>query len=73
VDDLKTGRISNPSGVDRVHLAALEVMDDPLPYGVAPNADILENLMAQAVLQGIIDAPIALDDLFARSTLELTG
>jgi 4,5-dihydroxyphthalate decarboxylase len=73
VDDLKGGRISTLSAIDKVHLAALEVMDDPLPYGIAPNQRVLETLMAQAVSQGIIDGPIALQDLFASATLDLTG
>ena len=37
VEDLKAGRIAEPSHADKVHLAALEVMDDPLPYGIEPN------------------------------------
>ena len=73
VADLKAGRIDSPTAADRVHLAALEVMDDPLPYGVAPNEATLETLMAQAVAQGIVDAPIPLPDLFAPGTRELVG
>lgn len=73
VDDLKAGRIGTPSAIDKVHLAALDIMDDPLPYGIAPNLRVLETLMQQAVSQGIIDGPIALPDLFASSTLDLVG
>ena len=73
VSDLKAGRISKLTAADKIHLAALEAMDDPLPYGLAPNADTLENLMQHVLAQGIIDADIPLDGLFARNTLELTG
>lgn len=73
VADLKAGRIAEPTAVDKVHLAALEVMDDPLPYGLAPNRDTLDRLMGHAVAQGIIDAPIALEDLFAANTVDLVG
>ncbi len=45
VADLKAGRIAEPTPADQVHLAALEVMDDPLPYGIAPNQHVLEMLM----------------------------
>ena len=38
-------------------------MDDPLPYGIALNPDTLTNLMQQVVAQGIIDAPLMLEDL----------
>jgi 4,5-dihydroxyphthalate decarboxylase len=73
VDVLKAGRIYDPTPLDKVHLAALEVMDDPLPYGVEPNRAILATLMKQAVVQGIIDTPIPIDDLFAESTRGLAG
>lgn len=73
VKALKSGQIGEVTGVDKVHIAALDVMDDPLPYGLDPNRDILERLMATALAQGIIDAPMPLDSLFAPSTLGLTG
>jgi 4,5-dihydroxyphthalate decarboxylase len=69
VDDLKAGRISDPTAVDKVHLAAMEYLDDPLPFGVAPNRATLEGLVGHAVTQKIIPQPIALEDLFAKSVL----
>ncbi len=71
--ELRAGRIGAPTAADKVHLAAMEAMDDPLPYGIAPNLSVLEGLMAQAMAQTIIDAPLALKDLFAPDTLELVG
>jgi len=73
VDDLKAGRITDPSRVDKVHSAALDVMDDPLPYGVEPNRKTLEGLIGHAVTQKIISGPMALDDLFARPVLDAVG
>lgn len=69
VNDLKAGRIAEPGRVDRIHRAALDAMDDPLPYGIEPNRDTLERLVAHAVTQKIIPAPIALEDLFAEPVL----
>ncbi len=69
VDDLKAGRISEPSPVDKVHLAAMEFMDDPLPYGIEPNRHTLEGLIGHAVTQKIIPEPLALEDLFAEPVL----
>jgi 4,5-dihydroxyphthalate decarboxylase len=66
VGDLKAGRISEPTGVDKVHLAAFEVIDDPLPFGIEPNRDTLEGLVGHAVTQKIIPQPLALEDLFAK-------
>lgn len=73
LEDLRAGRISEPTAVDRVHLAAMEMMDDPLPYGLEPNQKVLEGLMGQVVAQGIIDNAIPLDVLFADATLGLAG
>ncbi len=73
VADLKAGRISEPDATDRVHLAAMEVMDDPLPYGVEPNRATLEGLVGHAVTQGIVPAPIPLEKLFAGTVLDRVG
>lgn len=73
VEDLKAGRIAAPTPIDRVHLAALEVMDDPLPYGIAPNRHVLEMLMAHAVTQKIVPAAMDIDGLFAASTRDLVA
>ncbi len=70
VDDLKAGRIAAPGHIDKVHLAAMEFMPDPLPFGVAPNRDTLERLIAHAVTQKIIPGHMSLDDLFAKPVLD---
>ena len=73
VQELKAGRISEPSRVDKVHLAALDVMEDPLPYGIDPNRKTLERLIAHAVTQKIIPEEVAVEELFAEPTLQLSG
>lgn len=65
VNDLKAGRVSEVGRVDRIHQATLEVMDDPLPYGIEPNRDVLEQLIGHAVTQKIIAERIDVDTLFA--------
>ncbi len=70
VEDLKAGRISAPGRVDKIHKAALDYMDDPLPYGIEPNRDTLERLIGHAVTQQIIPGPVALEDLFAKPVLD---
>lgn len=73
LDDLRGGRIEKLTAVDKVHLAAMEVLDDPLPYGIAPNQRVLEGLMGHAVAQKIIDGPLPLESLFAAATLDCVG
>ena len=73
VADLKAGRIAEPDAADKVHLAAMEVMDDPLPFGVEPNRATLEGLVAHAVTQKIIPAPMSMEDLFAKNVLDRVG
>ena len=70
VEDLKAGRVSAPGRVDKIHQAAMDFMDDPLPYGVAPNRDTLEGLIGHAVTQKIIPERMALEDLFAKPVLD---
>jgi 4,5-dihydroxyphthalate decarboxylase len=73
VERLKAGQIENPTEVDRMHQRVMEITGDPLPYGVAPNRKVIEELLRHATTQGIITAPVAVDDLFAPSTLKLVG
>lgn len=65
VEDLKAGRVKDLTPVDRVHLAAMEVMDDPLPYGIEPNRLVLEQLMDHAVTQKIIPERMDVAGMFA--------
>lgn len=67
--DLKAGRISSLGRVDKIHLAALDYMDDPLPYGIEPNRKTLEQLIDHAVTQNIIPEHMMLEDVFAKPLL----
>src|SRR5262249_22175996 len=62
VDRLKAGAIETP---DAVHLRALEILGDPLPYGIEPNRQMLETIVGYAVEQKILAGPVAVDELFA--------
>ncbi|MDH3264080.1 MAG: ABC transporter substrate-binding protein [Paracoccaceae bacterium] len=73
VEELRAGRIAEPKRADKVALAALEVMDDPLPYGIEPNRKVLETLMGHAVTQGIIPAQMDIERLFAEEVRGLVG
>jgi 4,5-dihydroxyphthalate decarboxylase len=46
---------------------------DPLPYGLEPNRAVLESLLRSAVDQQILDSPVALEDVFAPGTRDLTA
>jgi 4,5-dihydroxyphthalate decarboxylase len=73
VEALKAGRIAEPTAIDKLHTHVMEVMADPLPYGVEPNRPTLEKLIGHALAQGIITKPVEVDSLFAENTLGLTG
>ena len=46
---------------------------DPLPYGIAPNLQMLEAFMRDVVRQGIIDRPMRVETLFHPETREVVG
>ena len=69
VDRLKAGKIEKPTEVDKVHQRVMEIMGDPLPYGIEPNRLVIEDLIRHALTQGIITRPVTVEGLFARDTL----
>lgn len=72
VQQLKAGGIEEPTAVDRMHQRVMEITGcDPLPYGIAPNHAMLEELMGHAIDQKIIQRPLRIEDVFARGTHEL--
>jgi 4,5-dihydroxyphthalate decarboxylase len=50
---------------DNFFKRVMDITRDPLPYGIEPNRAMLEAVVAHAFEQGIIPAPVAVDDLFA--------
>jgi 4,5-dihydroxyphthalate decarboxylase len=73
VERLKAGRIEKPTAVDEVHRRVMEITGDPLPYGIAPNRRVLEELIRHCLTQGIITRPVTVEELFPSSTHELAG
>jgi 4,5-dihydroxyphthalate decarboxylase len=73
VAQLKAGAIETPSDIDEMHRRVMEITGDPLPYGIASNRKVIEELIGHAVTQGIITQPVAVDDLFAPSTRSLVA
>jgi len=73
VDRLKAGQIEKPTEVDEVHKRVMAIAGDPLPYGIAPNRKVIEELIGHALTQGIITKPVTAEELFAPSTRSLVG
>jgi 4,5-dihydroxyphthalate decarboxylase len=72
VEKLKAGGIVNPTKADEVHRRVMEITGNPLPYGIEPNRQVLEELIGHAMTQRIIAGPVGVDDLFAPGTHGLT-
>jgi 4,5-dihydroxyphthalate decarboxylase len=73
VERLKAGRIEKPTTVDEVHRRVMEITGDPLPYGIAPNRQVLEELIRHSLTQGIITKPVTVEELFPQNTHGLVG
>ena len=61
------------SGADRTYKRVMDIIGDPLPYGVEPNRGMIETLIGHAVTQRILTAPPPMESVFHPSTLKLTG
>jgi 4,5-dihydroxyphthalate decarboxylase len=51
----------------------MAITGDPLPYGIAPNRKVIEELIGHALTQGIITKSVTVEQLFAPSTHHLVG
>jgi ABC-type nitrate/sulfonate/bicarbonate transport system substrate-binding protein len=71
LERLKAGQIEKPTDVDEVHRRVMEITGDPLPYGIEPNRNVLEELIGHALRQGIISNPVTADELFHPGTRRL--
>jgi len=67
LSDLSSGRIAEPSADDRFFKRVLEVIGDPLPYGVEPNRRMLEAIVQHDYEQEIIPRRMTIEELFPWS------
>ncbi len=70
---LNAGHIEKPTVIDAMHQRVMEITGDPLPYGIAPNRLVLEDLIGHALKQRIITSALSIDELFVSSTRDMVG
>jgi 4,5-dihydroxyphthalate decarboxylase len=73
LERLQAGQIEKPTEIDELHKRVMQITGDPLPYGIAPNRAVIEELIGHALKQGIITKPVTVEELFVPSTRGLTG
>ena len=74
VERLKAGAIEKPTAVDETYRRVMEITGkDPLPYGIAPNRQALDELIASALEQKILTRRVAVEELFPSNTHGLVG
>ena len=74
VKRLQAGAIEKPTAVDEMHRRVMEITGkDPLPYGVAPNRRMLEEVITSALEQKVLSRPVRVEQLFPTNTLGLVG
>ncbi|WP_220039968.1 hypothetical protein [Nonomuraea aridisoli] len=74
VDELRRDAIEAPTPADRMYRRVMEITGaDPLPYGIAPNRVVIDELIGHATRQGILDTRPEVESLFAESTVDLSA
>ena len=74
VERLKAGAIAKPTAVDETYRRVMEVTGkDPLPYGIAPNRQALEEVVRSALEQKVITRSVTVEELFPANTHGLVG
>jgi len=71
VERLKDGSASAPA--DKTFKRVMEIIGDPLPYGIEPNRKALEAIVRHSVEQGILTKPFTIEELFPENTRSLKG
>jgi ABC-type nitrate/sulfonate/bicarbonate transport system substrate-binding protein len=62
VERLRSG---DTEGADPIHVRVMEMIGDPLPYGIDANRHNLEAIVRYSVEQGILSRPFTIEELFA--------
>jgi len=71
---LQNGEIQNPTRVDELHRRVMEITGrDPLPYGIAPNRQTIDEIIQYALEQRILARPLTVEELFPPNTHGLLG
>ena len=71
---LQGDQIEKPTPVDDLHRRVMEITGrDPLPYGIAPNRQALEEIIQYALEQRILVRPVTVESLFPPNTHGLVG
>ena len=70
---LSEGQADAVSATDQVYVRVMQMTGDPFPYGIESNRQTLEAIVQYSVDQGILSGPVAIDDLFPRSTRTLSA
>jgi 4,5-dihydroxyphthalate decarboxylase len=75
VEQLTAGTLPEETTTDRMHRTVMELTgwDDPLPYGIEPNRQVLEELLRSAVDQKILDRAPRLEDVFTADTRDVVA
>lgn len=74
VDRLQRDAIAEPTPTDAMYRRVMEITgEDPLPYGIAPNRAVIEELIRHATRQHILGRAPPVESLFAEGTRELIG
>jgi 4,5-dihydroxyphthalate decarboxylase len=71
LERLLNGKIEKPTEMDELYIKINEMVGEPLPYGIPPNLEMLENLFSTAASQQILKKPVGLNKIFVPSTLDL--
>ena len=73
LEGITTQRVSDDDEIDARNRKLQSMGFDPLPYGVAPNEQVLNELIDSGLRQQILSPTSGWEDYFCRSTLDLTG
>ncbi len=66
IEELAADHIAEPTADDKFFRRVMDVIGDPLPYGIGPNRPMLEAIIQHDYEQGIIPQRMTVEELFAE-------
>ena len=73
LEQLRDGKLDEPTATDETNRRLLDLIGDPYPYGIEANRDVIERLIGHARAQRILQQAVSVEEMFDPATIRLNA